>query len=388
MAGLAAQVALAPASAGAAEEGSLRLGGYVESIQGAAFADDLDSLSAANLFQNRLRMHWSPSAVPDLSANLEMRNRLLYGEALRNQPGLRTSLGKDPGWIDLNHLVLDEAGAVLSLSVDRAWAQWGGQDWKLVLGRQRVNWGMALAWNPNDFFNAYNVLDMDYEERPGSDAVRLQVYSFDPLQLDLVAKADGSANEVGALRLGWNLLRYDFQAIGGWYHDRGVAGAGWAGNLWQAGFKGEASWIAPAQGRTDGELAATTTFDYALRDGSFVSGSALFNGEPTGGLDRLLGASNGVEGASPIDLFPSRWTFLVQGSFPVSPILSCGATILFAPDLETVIPMPVLDWNFAEDWELELRGQSVLTYGDPDGRPESGWRSLAHAGSMRIRRSF
>lgn len=36
-----------------------------------------------------------------------------------------------------------------------------------------------MAWNPNDWFNTYNYFDFDYEERPGTDAIRVRVYFKD-----------------------------------------------------------------------------------------------------------------------------------------------------------------------------------------------------------------
>ena len=45
------------------------------------------------------------------------------------------------------------------------------------IGRQRINWGVNLAWNPNDLFNAYSLIDFDYQERSGVDAIRFQYYT-------------------------------------------------------------------------------------------------------------------------------------------------------------------------------------------------------------------
>ena len=51
------------------------------------------------------------------------------------------------------------------------------EKWELTLGRQRINWGVNLAFNPNDLFNAYSLIDFDYQERPGSDAIRFQYFT-------------------------------------------------------------------------------------------------------------------------------------------------------------------------------------------------------------------
>jgi len=367
---------------------SVSFGGYIESLQSGSFADDLDSTSARNLIQNRLELRWAPSTLPALSTDLETRNRLAWGEDLRAQPDLRSSFGRDPGWLDLDILPVDQAGAVLSLAVDRAWMDWNAGNWRLSVGRQRVNWGMALAWNPNDLFNAYDVLDLDYPERPGSDAVRLQVFPSIPLQFDLAAKADGTRDGVGALRLGWNLWETDFQALGGWYHDLDVVGVGWAANLDQAGFKGEASWFVPRSEAGRAALSATASLDYGLAEGSYVAASALYNGDAQGGMEALLAPGSGSGALSPENLFPSEWTFLVQATHPFSLILSGGTMILLAPDLDALVAIPSLDWNIAENWDLELRWESFLTWGNHGAGSAAGWRSVGNAGTLRLRRSF
>jgi hypothetical protein len=388
----AAAVALGFAAGGAPVRaqaaGDLDLKGYLESLQSGAFADDLDSVRAGNLLRNRLELRWTPSSRPEFATDLVLRNGLYYGDWLQD-PNQRASLGRDPGWLDLNILPVDQAGAVLSLAVARAWAEWNAGHWKLTAGRQRINWGMASAWNPNDLFNAYDVLDFDDEERPGSDAMRLLVSpSSSPVQFDLAAKADGSARGAGALRLGWNAWETDFQVLGGWFHDRAVAGAGWAGNLGQAGFKGEASWFSAATGNGKGSLSATLSLDYALAEGTNVSASVLRNGGSGGGLSGWFASSGTSVGRSPDNLFPAEWAVLAQANRPFSLVLTGGTTVVLAPDLDAVLAAPTLDWNFSENWDLDLLWQTLVAYGNSSGWNGTGLRSLANSGRLRVRRTF
>lgn len=361
-------------------------GGYAETLQSAAFADDLDSLEAGNLIHNRLKLQWRPADAA--TADMEVRNRLYFGDAVRDNPGLGRALGRDPGWADLAFVPVDEAGAVWSLAVDRAWAEWNAGTWRLTAGRQRVNWGMALAWNPNDLFNAYDFLDFDYEERPGSDAMRWQWFPSWPVTFDAAAKADGSRHGVGALRLGWNRWEYDFQALGGWYHDDAALGAGWAGNLGSAGFKGEVTGFAPAAGTGPRSLEGTVTLDYALESGTYAAASALYNSRAAGDVRGLLGATSGLSAISPENLFPSHWAFLAQVSRPFTLIFNGSLALLYAPDLDAVMAMPTLSYNLATDWDLEGLAQLFATAGNRRGWLGTGWRSLANAFYLRLRKSF
>ena len=52
----------------------------------------------------------------------------------------------------------------LHTMLDRAWIDYTRGKLQLRLGRQRINWGTNLVWNPNDVFNTFSYFDFDYEE--------------------------------------------------------------------------------------------------------------------------------------------------------------------------------------------------------------------------------
>jgi hypothetical protein len=320
--------------------------------------------------------------------DVEMRNRLVFGGPTSLDPSLAASLGADPGWLDLAWTPVDEGGAVLALAFDRAYGEWNGRTWRLRLGRQRINWGMALAWNPDDWFNAYDFLDVLYAERPGSDAARLEWYPDAPVRLDLAAKADGSRYGVGALRAAWNRWETDFQALAGWYHGDAALGAGWAGNLGQAGWKGEAAAFAPADGKGPRSVSVTVTADYSLPSGTYVAGSALYNSRGGGAPAGLPDLARKPAGLSAVNLFPSAWAFLAQATHPFSLILNGTLAMLYAPDLELAAVLPSLSRSVADDWDLEGLAQLFASYGHRRGWKGSGWRSEGNVFYLRLRRSF
>ena len=119
-------------------------------------------------------------------------------------------------------------------------------------GRQRVNWGVNLVWNPNDVFNTFSYFDFDYEERPGTDAVRVQYYTGVTSSAELVYKMGKKCQRNGFGRLvsfhhNWN---YDFQFLGGWVGTDFVAGTGWSGDIRGAGFRGEITQFVPRKSRS------------------------------------------------------------------------------------------------------------------------------------------
>jgi len=114
------------------------------------------------------------------------------------------------------------------------------------VGRQRINWGVNLAWNPNDIFNAYNFIDFDYKERPGTDAVRFQYFGKNMSGFEVAYSPRAEWRQhTAALMYRLNAQGYDIQLIAGQYQTDVTAGIGWAGNLGNSGFKGEAQWFGP-----------------------------------------------------------------------------------------------------------------------------------------------
>ncbi len=146
----------------------------------------------------------------------------------------------DNGYFDLSFVPAQGKGWFLHSMFDRAYLDWVSGNWQITAGRQRVNWGMNLVWNPNDLFNSYSYFDFDYEERPGTDALRIQYYTGMTSSAELVYQIGENDDEMalaGLYRFSqWN---YDIQFIGGWVGTDYIIGTGWAGNIKGGGFRGE-----------------------------------------------------------------------------------------------------------------------------------------------------
>lgn len=154
------------------KEEKLFFTGYIKNLHELSFVDRLDDLKWTTFLHNRLNFKYIPSK--NITIRLELRNRWFYGDDVKNISGFPEFISQDNGIIDLSLNILDDGNTLFNTTIDRALANYTKGNWEITLGRQRVNWGMNLIWNPNDIFNTYNFLDFDYEERPGSDAIRIQ----------------------------------------------------------------------------------------------------------------------------------------------------------------------------------------------------------------------
>jgi hypothetical protein len=115
-------------------------------------------------YHSRLNVTVGKMSTVQISASL--RTRLLFGESVEQNTFLKDVLEKDGGVVDLTRNILSEKSYLLNSSIDRMSFDITGGKYMIRIGRQRINWGMNLTWNPNDLFNARSVMDYEYEEGP------------------------------------------------------------------------------------------------------------------------------------------------------------------------------------------------------------------------------
>ena len=331
------------------------INGYVKSLQTLYFFD-LDNIVTDNLLHHRFNFRWYPTDY--LTFKVELRNRVFYGEAVKALPNYGNLIDDAADDVlDLSLLVLNKKSIVIHSMIDRAYLEWVKNDWELRLGRQRINWGINLAWTPNDLFNAYSYLDFDYEERPGSDALRLQYFTGFASRIELAAKAFTDPKGIVAAML-WstNKWEYDFQLIGGIYHTDIALGGGWAGGIKQVGFKGEATYFHPYEKLdSSGVFIGSLGFDYSVKDW-FFSGSYLFNGNAvqTNANINLLQANV----TSPKNLYLYKHSVFALATYAISPVLNSGLTLIYSPGGDNAFLLnPSLTYSIKENWDIDLLSQ-------------------------------
>ncbi len=367
----------------------LYLDGYVKQLQSLYFFNDaypdlqtltlVDTALSDNLFHHRLNAEYILNESWSLHGGL--RNRLFYGDQTRSNPLYADQIDAGSNdWIDLSTVWLNKNGFVGHSVIDRLYTQYSKDNWEIRAGRQRVNWGISTIWNPNDIFNAYSFTDFDYEERPGSDAIRARYFTGYAGSVELAVRgADKLENSTIAGRWVFNKGTYDVQIIGGYAQKDWVLGGGWAGNIKNAGFKGEASWFYHPE-QDNSSFAITTNIDYAFEKGLYINGGALYNseGQTDAAILNLftfqLSASN---------LYPYKWTGFLQASYPVSPLLTAGLAAIYSPGKSHALFLnPTLGLSIAENWSLDAVGQLVFN------KTDDGFTSPLQVGFLRLKFSY
>ncbi len=357
---------------------SVSLDGYVKDMQIVQWADINNSVYLIDLVHNRLTTRWQ---YGKWSARLDVRNRIFIGDISFVSPDLGHSLEEDPGWWDLSWVWIDKPEVTAHTITDRAYLQYSGEKWDITLGRQRINWGIHNIWNPNDIFNAYNFLDFDYEERPGSDALRVRTYLPNNRTLEVAVAIAGEEEEVTAAALyAWNTHRFDLQVMSGLFRSDAVLGGGWAGHIGDMGWKGECSYFIPVgSAASAGQvLTATTGVDRSFANDWYASLSALYVSDPE--EDALLQAGDITRTAK--SLFPFVWSVHAMGMYAVSPIQSAAFSCVWAPEEDILVLLPMYSWELADAFDLDVTAQSF--FGTYDG----GFRHQFTAWYLRGRWSF
>ncbi len=336
--------------------------GYLKELGTLSFDNNLGTLHYDNLIHNRVNTHWK--FKPNWTAEADIRTRIFNGFSVENIPQFGKTIGKDNGLVSLSWNIIDSHNLVMNTQIDRLYTTYYTNKWELDVGRQRINWGRTLVWNPNDLFNTYSYLDFDYEERPGADAIRFQYFTGFASGYEVAFKpARDMKQSVAAFLAREHFGQYDFQGLAGYYRDMLALGGGWAGPIGQAGFKGEFTYFNPLwkSYHGSGYLLASTSIDYSFSNSLYLYGEFLFNGNwhkqtnPAYILTSTLSANN---------LFVSRTAMFLEASYPVTPLVTLMMSGIFSTSshLNIIIPQVTISLSNNLDFLLlaqVLRNQAI-----------------------------
>ncbi len=337
-----------------------QLHGYLKNMETMSFTN-LNQVNLDNLIHNRL--NFKVQLKPKITGVVEIRNRILFGDQVSNTPAYGTNLAMDKGLMDLSWSYVDKKSFVMNTTIDRLYVDFTGNNIEARIGRQRINWGITMAWNPNDWFNTYNYFDFDYEERPGSDAVRTRIYFRDGMSsLDMAGSLNKNRKNVSAVMYKFNTHGYDIQFLSGKYYSDFAFGAGWAGSIKNAGFKGELSYFKPFDKTNSQEaFVATSSLDYSFKNSIYLSAAWLYSSLGINQNINLNGAELGISTFGNLtakSLFPTKNTSMLVGSYPISPLWNVSLAGIYGYGMNIAFFSPSLTYSLRDDVDLYLIGQS------------------------------
>jgi hypothetical protein len=333
--------------------------GYITSMQSVTIDSVNRQWVITDLLHNRLNFKYIPMA--GISIALEMRNRLSLEESASDNSATAANFATDNGIMNLTRNISQGNSYVFSTTADRLWARYERAKLCVTLGRQRINWGQTLVWNPNDIFNTYSYFDFDYVERPGSDALRIQYYRSEVSSFEVAAKLNKDNQLTAAALYKFNAFEYDFQILGGTLNQTDyVVGIGWSGAIDKVAFRGELSYFHPAKhfSDTSGIMLTSISLDYTFSNSLSLIAEYLYDGMKFNyntSFLTLLSAPLTVKNLS----FVSN-NFVIQASYPLTPILNSSLAWMLFPGIKGFYLGPSLSYSITQNLDASIFDQSFV----------------------------
>lgn len=214
-------------------ENSVGLSGYVRSLTqlydpgyDIPTVEDRESGLHAEVVRLKWKIHLGESVL------LDVHNRF-QAQVTSSSSGLGQStvgfgVGVIPGrrW-DLSTVFVDQERLRVWHDFDRLSLTWYTDVADITLGRQAITWGISNLFPVSDLWAQFSPFELDTEEKPGVDAVRILSYPGDGWEVDAVVADRGSSQNLSAgIRASKSLSWADLHMGGGkfWREVMGLAG--------------------------------------------------------------------------------------------------------------------------------------------------------------------
>jgi hypothetical protein len=255
----------------------------------------------------RLRTHLDLRLTPKLSATVVYDHEFLVGTLRTLERDLAQGLSPST-FVSLDRTIVQfdfdgpaDEGLWRQL-LYRAYVSYEGEHAEVILGRQRIPWGVGRLWSPMDRFNFIPPLAIEPDQSPGVDAIDAKwLFSGFTYLEGVLAPQDYFPNSSYALRLHGVLRDTDYSAVGGVFRDAPAGGVDMARNLGDTAVRFEviyaqpqrAVWPigSPAPGELRGfwQVVASADRNFDIGNGLYVLAEQLCNGNALGFGSGLAG---------------------------------------------------------------------------------------------------
>lgn len=371
--------------------------GYVKQMQTNIIAPG--TIITDHLLHHRLNFtHYTSN---NITIKAGVRDRILYGDLTQNYElftGVPYSAVIDGGndALDMSLFLVKSNQLYWHLLFDRAYIEYVKGDWEVRAGRQRINWGINTFWNPHDIFNAFNFFDFDYEERPGSDAIRIKKYKGINTSYEFALKYfDSLENATAAFLYRTTLKQYDLQTLLGVHNTDIVIGGGWAGYIKKKyGFKGELSYFQPYQDLSaKGVFVASLGTDFRVKKKWLTAIGVLYNEQRSGNSTNILDLTNS-NNISAKNLSGQAWNILLSTGREINSRLSWNIATMYTPLSDGVLLANTFTYSIKNNWDFDLINQVFGQSMDAMKNPltgtmlSKGWRLSLNSHYLRLKISY
>lgn len=240
----------------------------------------------------------------------------------------------------------------------------------IILGRQAIAWGSARVINPTDIIAPFSFNELDKEERPGVDAVRVRIPLGTMDELDLGAVAGrklAPGKNAFFIRGKTYQLKTDISGLLVAFRNHLLLGLDLARSLGGAGIWAEAAWVIPEafregrQEKDDGYVRFSSGLDYSLSGTTYGFIEYHFSSAGAGRPEEynsLFSTSPFRDGAV---YLLGRHYLNLGATVQVSPLILFTGLAIFNLSDGSAVLAPQLEYNIAEN--IYLAGGGYIGFG-------------------------
>jgi len=214
-------------------ETSLDLGGYIRSLTqlydpgyDIPGIEDRESGVHAEVLRLKWNLRFGESILLEVHNRVQIQLSSSEGGLSGSAVGFGVSVIPSRRW-ELSSIWVDHDRLRVWHDIDRLSLTWYNPVADVTAGRQAITWGISNVYPVADLWSQFSPFELDTEEKPGLDAVRILNYPSGNLELDAVLADRGSARNFSAgIRASLSLPWADLYAGGGkfWREAMGLVG--------------------------------------------------------------------------------------------------------------------------------------------------------------------
>jgi hypothetical protein len=362
-------------------QSNFEFGGYAKYLFNTSKYPQLSDRTYDHIFHSRINTKY----FFDDSFSLigEFRFRTFFGSSIEKLPEFSSLIKTKQPLFNLDWMLWNTKKSIGYAEVDRLYFDYNANQFQITLGRQRIAWGTSWVWNPTDLFNPLSILDFDYEEYPGNDALRIQYYTGAISKIEFAISPTKEKNKLTAAGLiSLNAFDYDFNFLAGLKHHRWIAGFSWVGDIADAGFRGEFTFqekskrlteyerfyssfnLLPMSYKNQNQISIVLSGDYTFPNSFYIHTEILYNN-----IGVKTFTSQFTQEATELGLLsPSRLSLFQEFSYNISPLTRAGIFTILNPDDKSYVIVPSLSYSIVTNLDLYLiallfEGEEYSQYG-------------------------
>lgn len=227
---------------------------------------------------NRLRTEWEAKLGRHVAAKVVWDHEVIGGDYVNGEGFAARQFQRSEPYLDMDYEIVRRKNFFYGQALYRAYLKLDGGPATLVLGRQKVDWGVMRLFSPVDLFNELPLFHIEREERVGATAANLNLTIRQNLKINAVydVNPDGDRSRVGA-RITQTVGHFDVSLLGGRFLRDGLIGFDFAGDVKKAGVRGELIYDITDVGDHFTQFAAG--IDYGFENTLYVALEYFYNGQ-------------------------------------------------------------------------------------------------------------